>query len=78
MAQTLMYGATKYPDSPDGTPNYKKYWGDKTVKVCLDSALRHLYALAEGEVLDPESGLHHAAHAAVNMAFILDYTRSRK
>ena len=73
IAQVLMYGATKYPDDADGTPNYKKYWGEDTIRVCLNSALRHAYAMADGEMVDIESGRSHAAHAAINFMFILDY-----
>lgn len=37
------------------------------------SALRHIYAWAWGEDFDPESGVHHLAHACCNLLMLLDY-----
>lgn len=53
------YGAKKYSDNgwrsvPDGEARY------------TDALLRHLLAEARGEIVDEESGLYHAAHAAWN------------
>lgn len=53
------FGASKYSDNgwmevPNG---YQRY---------SDAMLRHLLAEGTGEKHDPESGLHHAAHAAWN------------
>lgn len=53
------FGAKKYSDDgwrsvPDGTARYS------------DALLRHLLKEATGEVLDTDSGLLHAAHAAWN------------
>ncbi len=53
------FGASKYAwkgweDVDDGFNRYS------------DALVRHLGYEGEGEVLDPESGLHHAAHAAWN------------
>lgn len=39
----------------------------------VSAALRHLYAMADGELLDPETGLPHAAHARCCTAFLLDF-----
>jgi len=38
--------------------------------------LRHLTAWWAGEDLDPESGLHHLAHAACCLMFLLEYTQT--
>jgi len=38
----------------------------------LDAALRHLYAVAQGELVDPDSGLPHLAHASASVAFLLE------
>ena len=59
------YGANKYTDNgwmevPDGERRY------------TDAMLRHLMREATGEELDPDTGLHHAAHAAWNALARLD------
>ena len=53
------FGANKYTDNgwmsvPNGHARY------------TDAAYRHLLKEAQGELLDPDSGLQHAAHAAWN------------
>lgn len=57
VALVSQFGATKYAWNgwlhvPDGHARYS------------DGLLRHLDYEAEGEVLDPESGLHHDLHSA--------------
>jgi hypothetical protein len=59
------FGASKYSDDgwmdvPDGERRYG------------DALLRHLMREAEGETLDPETGIAHAAHAAWNALARLD------
>ena len=59
------YGANKYTDNgwmevPDGERRY------------TDAMLRHLMREATGEEHDPDTGLHHAAHAAWNALARLD------
>lgn len=39
----------------------------------LDAALRHLGAYADGAETDAESGLHHVAHAACCVLFLLHF-----
>ena len=41
---------------------------------CLDAAMRHLLAVANGETIDPESGLPHIYHASCSLA-MYDYMR---
>jgi hypothetical protein len=41
----------------------------------LDAALRHLTAYADGEDVDPETGLSHLAHARCCTGFLLDYIK---
>lgn len=70
VAAVLEYGVKKYSEGnwkqvPDGRNRY------------LDAALRHLGALAAGQELDPESGLHHAAHAACSVLFLLHFVKVR-
>jgi hypothetical protein len=59
------FGANKYTDNgwmsvPNGITRY------------TDALHRHLLAEAQGEEVDPESGLAHAAHAAWNALARLD------
>lgn len=57
VAEVSTFGASKYvwkgwETVPDGVARYS------------DAMVRHLTEEAKGEVLDPGSGLHHAAHTA--------------
>lgn len=65
LAMVMKLGATKY-----GAYN----WRDKAVRltVYLSAAERHLRAILDGEAIDPESGMPHAAHVMACMAIILD------
>lgn len=69
-ALALEYGTQKYAKG-----NWRKglSWSDT-----LDSLERHLDAFKEGEDLDPESGLHHLAHMAANVAFLCEFINTRK
>lgn len=63
--KVLTFGAQKYePDNwkrvPEGSRRY------------FDAAQRHLWAYKQGQVEDPETGLHHLAHALCCIAFICD------
>lgn len=64
VAAVLTYGAQKYAKNswqsvPDAEGRYE------------DALDRHLNAWKMGEKFDPESGLHHLAHAACNALFLL-------
>lgn len=61
----LGFGEQKY-----ASHNWRK--GMKYSKL-IDSAIRHLLKLKEGEDLDPESGLPHWAHVRCNMGFLGEY-----
>lgn len=61
MVEVLEFGANKY--SPD---NWKKGLDNKEM---LESLARHLFALMNGEVNDPESGLPHIGHIQCNAMF---------
>ena len=65
VAKVLTFGANKYAahawkNVPNAVSRYEA------------ALLRHLIAHSKGEVVDPESGLPHLAHAACNMMFLLE------
>lgn len=64
VVQVLEHGAAKY-----AVGNWK-HVADAEARY-LDAAFRHLGAHADGERLDPESGLPHLAHAVTNVLFLL-------
>ena len=72
-ARVWMLGEEKY-----GRDNWRKFWGDDTIKVILQSAYRHLAAIEQGEYIDSESGHQHAAHVRCNMAMIIEYLGQKK
>ena len=63
MVRVMMFGAEKY--EPD---NWKKPTDLKTLKQSL---MRHATALIDGEELDSESNLPHAAHIMCNCMMYL-------
>ena len=64
IGDVLAYGACKYePNNWQHVVN-----GDDRY---FAAAMRHLIAYRSGEVLDPESGLNHLAHATTNLMFLL-------
>ncbi len=65
IAKVLTFGAKKYD-----IDNWKYVKDGK--RRYLDAMLRHITAYRKGETLDPESGLHHLAHAGCCLMFILD------
>jgi hypothetical protein len=63
-AQVMAFGARKY-----AAHNWRK--GIAASRL-LDAALRHIFAYADGEDNDPETGLSHLAHARCCLAFQID------
>lgn len=63
IAQVLAFGANKY-----AAHNWRQ---GIAFSRLLDAALRHLFAFADGEDTDPESGLSHIAHAGCCVVFLL-------
>ena len=63
--RVIDYGAKKY--SPD---NWRKVTPLRP--IYLAAAMRHIVSFAKGQEEDPESGLHHLAHAACCLLFILE------
>lgn len=64
-ATVLGFGAEKY-----GIYNWRS--GMDWMRL-VDAALRHIYAFADGETYDPESGEHHLAHARCCLGFLIEY-----
>lgn len=63
LSKVLTFGAKKY-DSWNWTR------GLKTSRL-IAAALRHVFSYARGEDTDPETGLHHIAHAMCCCMFII-------
>jgi hypothetical protein len=63
LGYVLAFGAEKYDEN-----NWKKGLTDEE---CLSSCLRHITKFQRGEMYDDESGIHHLAHAACNLAFMM-------
>lgn len=82
----LEFGALKYPATQEGaidkltgrpTPAAAGNWAKGMPwSVCLSCALSHLFAAAQGEKLDNESGLSHLAHAMCNLLFLAQYRQT--
>ena len=62
VVDVLNYGARKYGEDSWKGVGRERYF---------PPAMRHLTAGWEGEMTDPESGIHHLAHAACNVLFML-------
>lgn len=71
MVAVLTYGAKKY--SPD---NWKHL--ENARQRYFDAANRHLWQWYGGEERDPESGLHHLAHAMSSLMFLIQMDMEEK
>lgn len=69
-ARAWMRGEIKYDRD-----NWKKLWGDDTILVCMQCLLRHATALEEGEHIDPETGVSHAALIGCNVDMIIEWQK---
>lgn len=66
MVKVLTFGAEKYePDNWKVVPESKRRY--------FDAMERHIWAWKMGEVFDPESGIHHLAHAMCCLAFLYEH-----
>ena len=64
--KVLTFGAEKYePDNWKLVPDSKRRY--------FDALQRHLWAFKSGEQLDPESGIHHLAHAMCCLMFLYEH-----
>jgi len=66
VVKVLTIGAKKYDRH-----NWKKL--DNIDDRYFAAAQRHMWALMKDEKLDPETGVHHAAHAICCMMFLLEF-----
>lgn len=66
MVRVLTFGAQKYERD-----NWKKVPDSK--RRYFDALERHVWAWKTGEQLDPESGIHHLAHAMCCLFFLYEH-----
>jgi hypothetical protein len=64
IVKVLEHGAKKY-----SVDNWK--YVENGVERYWDSLVRHIMAWKKGEIIDPESGFSHLAHAGCNVLFLL-------
>lgn len=64
-AKVMAFGLEKY-----GAHNWR---AGMDFSRLMDACLRHVYAFADGEDNDKETGLSHLAHARCCLAFLLEY-----
>ena len=64
--KVLTFGAQKYArDNWQFVPDSKRRY--------FDALQRHVWAWKQGETLDPESGIHHLAHAMCCLMFLYEH-----
>ena len=74
LAKVMMYGAKKYTTlERDGRDNWKLKCDDPMQHI--QSAFRHLIAIASGEEIDSESGERHSGHVIANMMMYNYHTK---
>lgn len=66
LIEVLHFGATKPGYGPE---NWRKVENAK--QRYLAAAMRHINKYRRGQQTDEESGLHHLAHAAISLIFVL-------
>jgi len=64
LVEVLTFGAQKYE-----AHNWQKV--EPLTERYIAALFRHIEAWRKGEGLDPDSGLHHLAHAMCNVMFLL-------
>jgi hypothetical protein len=72
-AKVWMLGEKKY-----GRNNWEKLHGEDTTNVIMGCLLRHAFAILDGELVDPESGVHHGAHIRANAAMLIRHYNENK
>lgn len=71
IARVLTYGAGKY-----AADNWRNV--PEPVRRYYSAMRRHVQAWRRGEMLDPETGLHHLAHAATCLVFLVEMDLEKK
>jgi hypothetical protein len=66
VTRVLEFGLVKYTEG-----GWRQV--ENGLKRYLDAGIRHVGLYCDGEELDPESGLHHLAHAACDFLFCLHF-----
>jgi hypothetical protein len=69
LVKVLTFGSQKYEDR-----NWEK--GIKFGRV-FAAAMRHMWAIWQGEEIDPETGILHSAHAECNMHFLTHFLKNK-
>lgn len=69
VARVYAFGAEKY-DSHNWRKGYPWSWS-------IASLFRHVVAFVKGEDRDPESGLHHLAHAVFHCLSLITFTEEQ-
>jgi len=67
VARVYGYGATKYSEQ-----NWRK--GYKWT-LSVSALFRHITSFLIGESVDPESGIHHLAHATFHLLLLMEFER---
>lgn len=75
--QGFTYGATKYGESEDGSPNWRKGNGHNPNRL-LSAAYRHIAEYRKGNKNDPENGLPHLTAAICNLVMLQDLENGNK
>lgn len=70
IGRILANSIEKYPNDPDGKPNW---WKGGSYRGFAASIKRHLNRWLSGEELDSESGLPHLWHAACDLMFLVSW-----
>ncbi len=74
MGKLILKNRIKYPNQPDGKPNWHKTAGFSQYLGCI---LRHTLKLMKGEDIDEESGFNHAIHISFNCMMLFYTMRNR-
>ena len=69
VVKVLTYGAVKYNEDYD-QENWRHV--DHAKRRYFGALQRHIWAVKRGETHDPETGIHHYAHAMSNLMFLLE------
>lgn len=70
IGQVLAASIGKYPNDPDGMPNW---WKGGSYRGFAASTKRHIDKWLSGDVYDEESNLPHLWHAACDIMFLLSW-----